>query len=99
MGDRIKCFHGNYDGRHEGMVFATNQKEAARTVGGSLSDFRNFWTAVAWPDGRAICPICGDKHAFQTGVLYLRDDQFKIGSSPQWYIKKVIPPKEPTDAQ
>lgn len=45
----VKCYTGNLDGRREGLVVASNQKEAAKIVQTSLNDFRNYWAAKGHP--------------------------------------------------
>lgn len=47
----VKCYQGNYDGTRSGMVIANNQKEAAKVVGCTLYEFRNYWHQSDWPKG------------------------------------------------
>lgn len=42
MSRKLKVFCANLDGRHEGVVAATSQKEAARLLGMSLGSFRTW---------------------------------------------------------
>ena len=49
--EMVKCWIGNLDGKRQGLIVARNQKEAAKVIGTSLHDFRNFWTEqrTPWP--------------------------------------------------
>jgi hypothetical protein len=49
--EMVKCWIGNLNGKHEGLVVARSQKEAAKVVGTSLHDFRDFWSEqrTPWP--------------------------------------------------
>ena len=40
----MKVYITNYDGRRWAMVAAKNQKEAAKAIGTTLYDFRNYAT-------------------------------------------------------
>jgi hypothetical protein len=52
---KLKCYLGNLDGRREGCIVTTSQKEAARIVGTTLTDFRAYWTTPR------VCPIDNPK--------------------------------------
>lgn len=44
---QLKLWIGNYDGRREGLIYATSKTAAARILGISRSSFDNYWTEPA----------------------------------------------------
>lgn len=67
---RVRCYMGNYDGRRQGLVVATNQKEAAEVARTSVYTFRQYWSArPEWPLTK-----------LKLGVLYTR----KYGTQNDW---------------
>lgn len=77
----VKCYTGNLDGTREGLVVASNQKEAAKVAGTSLYDFRNYWGAETHP-----WPIASPK----LRTLYTR----KFGGGGEWeegLLSHIVP--------
>lgn len=50
----IKCYIGNYDGRRDGMIFATSKREAATVARCSAYHFERYWSMHSSPF-TAIC--------------------------------------------
>lgn len=49
---KVKCFVGNFDARHQGLVVALNQPKAAKIVGHPLPHFKRHWWVCPsgqWP--------------------------------------------------
>jgi hypothetical protein len=72
----VKCYTGNLDGTREGLVVASNQKEAAKVAGTTLYDFRNYWGSETHP-----WPIASPK----LRTLYTR----KFGGGREWVEGRV----------
>ena len=47
----VKCWIGNLDERHQGLVIASSQKEAAKTARTGIKSFRDYWVLQTnpWP--------------------------------------------------
>ena len=74
---KLKCFTGNLDGQHRGMVITTSKKKVAEVTGSTLHDINADW------DEESMC----DVHAlFDSDVLYTQPSNMPMGSEGLWVL-------------
>lgn len=54
MSELVKCFYGNLDGKRQGMVIASSQKQAAEIAGVSLHYFKGWWSQGLFPENKDV---------------------------------------------
>ncbi len=81
----LKMWIGNYDGRRQGLVVASNRQRAIDIIDTDPHDFDNFWAEVPSTRMDAEDPA-GD---IEPDVLYLRP--FQRFKNSKWKKREVDP--------
>lgn len=67
MSRPMKLWIGNYDGRREGLIYATTKTAAARVAGCSPARFRDYWS-----EATRVVEHAGGAQDFEPETLYTR---------------------------